>query len=137
VVIDCADPSALAEFWAAALGYVVQPPPEGFDSWEGFLTSIGVPEERWNDRSAVVDPDEQGPRLFFQKVPEPKTVKNRVHVDLNAGGRGASAHERDARVEAKVQELVSLGATVQRRLDEIGERWVVMQDPEGNEFCVQ
>ena len=137
VVIDCGDPARLAEFWAAALGYVVQPPPDGFDSWEAFLTSIGVPEERWNDRSAVVDPDEAGPRLFFQMVPEPKTVKNRVHVDLNAAGRGAAPDVRAARVDAKVAELMALGATVQRRVEENGERWVVMQDPEGNEFCVQ
>src|SRR5262245_36715278 len=117
VVIDCADPARLAGFWASALDYVVQPPPEGFDSWGAFLTSIGVPEDRWNDRSAVVDPKGEGPRIFFQKVPEPKTVKNRVHVDLSAGGRGASPEERDARVNAKVDELVSLGATVQRRVE--------------------
>jgi len=137
VVIDCADPARLAEFWAAALGYVVQPPPDGFDSWEGFLTSIGVPEERWNDRSAVVDPDEAGPRLFFQMVPEPKTVKNRVHVDLSVAGRGTAPDVRVSRVDAKVAELLALGATIQRRGEENGERWVVMQDPEGNEFCVQ
>ena len=137
VVIDCADPGRLALFWAAALGYVVQPPPEGSESWEDFLTSIGVPEDRWNDRSAVVDPDGEGPRLFFQKVPEPKTVKNRVHVDLSAGGRDVPVEERVARVDAKVEELVALGATVQRRVEEMGERWVVLQDPEGNEFCVQ
>lgn len=78
VVFDCADPARIASFWAGALGYVIQPPPEGFSSWEGFLTSIGVSEDRFNDRSAIVDPDGVGPRIFFQRVPEGKSVKNRV-----------------------------------------------------------
>jgi glyoxalase superfamily protein len=124
VVMDCADPSRLAAFWAVALGYELQPPPEGFDSWEAFLSSIGVPESDWNSRSAVVDPEGKGPRLYFQQVPEPKTAKNRVHLDVNAGGGHEVAdEERRMRVAAKVEEN--------------GEHWVVMQDPEGNEFCVQ
>jgi Glyoxalase-like domain len=138
VVFDCADPARLAEFWALALGYVVQSPPSGFDSWEEFLTSIGVPRERWNDRSAVVDPEGAGPRVFFQKVPETKTLKNRVHVDVNAGGPLADPpEERRARVAAKVEQVLAAGATVVREFDEDGEHWVVLQDPEGNEFCVQ
>jgi Glyoxalase-like domain len=140
VVIDCADPAALAPFWAAALGYVVQPPPEGFESWHAFLASIGVPESEWNSRSAVVDPDGDGPRVFFQRVPEPKTVKNRVHLDINAGGPvGTDPDERARRMSAKVDQLVGLGATVQRemRVEEMSEHWFVLQDPEGNEFCVQ
>jgi hypothetical protein len=138
VVMDCADPARLSAFWAVALGYEVQPPPEGFDSWEAFLGSIGIPESEWNSRSAVVDPDDKGPRLFFQRVPEPKTVKNRVHVDVNAGGgHEVSAEERRALVAAKVDELVSAGASVFKEFDESDEHWVVLQDPEGNEFCVQ
>jgi hypothetical protein len=138
VVMDCADPSRLAAFWAIALGYEVQPPPEGFDSWEAFLGSVGVPESDGNSRSAVVDPADEGPRLFFQRVPEPKTVKNRVHVDVNAGGgREVSDKERRARVTAKVEELVVAGASVFKEFDQDEEHWVVMQDPEGNEFCVQ
>jgi Glyoxalase-like domain len=138
VVFDCADPRRLAEFWALALEYTLQPPPEGFASWEEFLTSIGVPESEMNSRNAVVDPDGAGPRLFFQRVPERKTIKNRVHLDLYAGGGGAmSARERAERVDAKVRQLTAAGASIFKVMEERGERWVVMRDPEGNELCVQ
>ena len=128
VTIDCADPARLATFWASALGYVVQPPPPGYDSWPAFLTELGVPESQWNSRSACVDPDEKGPRLFFQQVPEPKAAKNRVHLDVNVG--------RD-NVDGEVKRLVDEGASIVRDVSELGEHWVVMTDPEGNEFCVQ
>jgi hypothetical protein len=138
VVMDCADPARLSAFWASALDYELQPPPEGYESWEAFLDSVGVPESEWNSRSAVVDPEAKGPRLFFQRVPEPKTVKNRVHMDVNAGGgREVPDDERRARVAAKVVELVAAGASVFKEFDQDDEHWVVMQDPEGNEFCVQ
>jgi len=137
VVIDCADPTALAPFWAAALGYIVQPPPEGHASWEAFLHESGVPETEWNALSAVVDPDGSGPRILFQRVPEPKIVKNRVHLDVNAGGRDETDDERRRLVVRTVERLETLGATVYREFEERGEHWVVMQDPEGNEFCVQ
>ena len=135
VVIDAADPAAVAEFWAAAAGYVVQPPPPGHDSWPAFLRELGVPEDQWDSRSAVVDPDGKGPRIFIQKVPEPKTVKNRVHLDLQVGA-GADAAGRPGVVAREVERLTSLGATTVRLFDEMGEHWVVMADPEGNEFCV-
>ncbi|MGZ4131701.1 MAG: VOC family protein [Actinomycetota bacterium] len=138
VVFDCADPDRLARFWAEALGYVVQPPPAGFDSWEAFLSEAGVPESQWHSRSAIVDPKGEGPRLFFQQVLEPKTVKNRVHVDVNAGGPpGTPEAERRTRIAEAVGRLTQAGASVQREFNEPGEHWVVMQDPEGNEFCVQ
>ncbi|MBI2237310.1 MAG: VOC family protein [Actinobacteria bacterium] len=138
VVIDCTDPDRLARFWATALGYVLQPPPEGFASWEEALTAWGVPESEWSSRSAVVDPDGAGPRVYFQRVPEPKVVKNRVHLDLNAGGGSETPPgERRRRVMAEVERLVAAGATVFREVEEGDEHWVVMQDPEGNEFCVQ
>jgi hypothetical protein len=140
VVIDAADPDRVARFWATALHYTIQDPPEGFTTWEDFLRQIGVPEERWNDASAVVDPDGDGPRLYFQRVPEGKTVKNRVHLDLNVGGgREAVFDERRQRVDAEVDRLVAAGATRLHRgegMDE-DEYFVVMRDPEGNEFCVQ
>jgi len=135
VVIDAADPAGVAEFWAAAAGYVVQPPPPGYDSWPAFLRELGVPEDQWDSRSAVVDPDGQGPRIFIQKVPEPKTVKNRVHLDLQVGA-GADPAERPGVVAQEVERLTGLGATTVRVFDEMGEHWVVMADPEGNEFCV-
>ena len=75
-----------SEFWAEALGYVVQPPPPGFDTWEDLLREHKSPSPQWNAFSAVVDPDGVGPRLFFQQVPEPKQGKSRVHLDLNVGG---------------------------------------------------
>src|SRR3954451_17087060 len=70
VTIDCADPDRLAKFWAAALGYQLQPPPEGFDTWIDFLKARGIPESLWNSASAIVDPAGAGPRIFFQQVPE-------------------------------------------------------------------
>ena len=135
VTFDCADPAALSEFWAAALGYKQQDPPPGFNSWEDWLREYGIPEEDWNSRGAVVDPDGNGPRLLFQRVPEAKSVKNRVHLDLNVGlprdegsrGRVVDASER----------LQRLGATKLREVEELSEFWIVMQDPEGNEFCLQ
>ena len=137
-VIDCADPARLAVFWSTALGYVVQPPPPGFDSWEAFLTEMGVPESEWNSASAVIDPEGKGPRIFFQRVPEPKTVKNRVHIDLNVGGEhGTPFEERKERVDAEAARLAAVGATVVGPMEQRGEYWVVLRDPEGNEFCVQ
>jgi hypothetical protein len=138
VVIDCADPNRLAAFWASALGYKLQDPPDGHATWEDFLREMGVPEQEWNSASAVVDPDGQGPRIYFQRVPERKVVKNRVHLDLNVGGgRDAPLDERKKTVDAQVDRLRGEGATVVRPVEQRDEYWVVMQDPEGNEFCVQ
>jgi hypothetical protein len=138
IVIDCADPDRLARFWAELLGYRLDPPPPGFDSWEAWLREQGVPEEDWNSASAVSDPDGRGPRIFFQRVPEPKTLKNRVHLDVNAGGgRETPADERRPAVDAAVDRAIGLGATKVRLVEERGERHFVMEDPEGNEFCLQ
>jgi catechol 2,3-dioxygenase-like lactoylglutathione lyase family enzyme len=138
ITFDCADPAGLAAFWAEALGYQVQDPPEGFESWEQALEAIGVPPESRNDASAVVDPEGSGPRLFFQRVPECKQAKNRVHVDV----RAAPGLDRDARMaalEAEAERLVSHGATRLRRYEPappLGAGHIVMADPEGNEFCL-
>lgn len=138
VVFDCADPARLAQFWASALGYKLQDPPEGYSSWEEWLQAQGVPEDHWNSASAVVDPDGAGPRIYFQRVPEPKTVKNRVHLDVNAGGgHETPLEERRRRVDAEAERLIGIGATRVRSLEERGEYWVTMYDPEGNEFDVQ
>jgi hypothetical protein len=138
IAFDCADPRRLAEFWAAALpGYRVQPPPPGYDSWPAFLAAQGVPEDRWDSASAAVPAQPvDGPRLFFQKVPEPKSAKNRVHLDLHAGG-GPSVplDEQRARVRAEVERLQGLGATFVEQHEDLGVAWAVMTDPEGNEFC--
>ncbi|MBA2362139.1 MAG: VOC family protein [Chloroflexia bacterium] len=138
VVFDCAEPQRMANFWAAAMGYHVQPPPEGFATWEEFLASIGVPEDAFDSASAIIDPDGSGPRIFFQKVPEHKTIKNRVHLDLNVGGgREVPVEQRRGRVDAEAERLATLGATTVRSYDENGEYWVAMLDPEGNEFDLQ
>jgi hypothetical protein len=138
VTFDSANPDGLARFWAGALGYKIQDPPEGFDSWPAFLEAMNVPKDQWDRASAIVDPTGRGPRFFFQKVPEPKTAKNRMHIDLtNPAGRSLTPEERRAVVTAKVEELVAAGATRVREHEEMGDHWVVMQDPEGNEFCVQ
>src|SRR6059036_1326802 len=111
IVYDCTDPRRLSEFYAAALGYKLQDPPEGFATLEGFLRSIGVPEEEWNDGSAVVDPEGKGPRIYFQKMETPKPRKNRLHLDLDAsGGRKTTERERKRRIDAEVERILSLGS---------------------------
>src|SRR3978361_1277461 len=95
VTFDCADPAKLSEFWAAVLGYRLDDPPPGFASWPVALKAMKVPEENWNDASAIIDPEGGGARIFFQKVPEGKTVKNRLHLDVRSGGpRGTPDEER-------------------------------------------
>jgi hypothetical protein len=137
VTFDAADPPALAAFWGEAIGYVEQDPPEGYDSWEAWAEASGIPREQWGDFDARVDPDGVGPRLYFQRVPEPKTAKNRVHLDLDVGGgRGTPIEVSRRRVAEAVERAVAAGATKVREVDERDEHWVVLQDPEGNEFCL-
>ncbi|MDQ4008279.1 MAG: VOC family protein [Actinomycetota bacterium] len=135
VTFDAGDPERLGSFWASALGYETARPPEGFGSWPEFLDSIGVPEDKRDSAWAIVDPEGIKPRLFFQKVPEGKTAKNRVHLDIHATV-GVEQEQVDERREEAVQRLESLGATRHDQLTEMGLTWVVMTDPEGNEFCV-
>jgi len=138
ITFDCADPTGLAAFWAEALGYHLQDPPEGFESWEQALEAMGVPPESRNDASAVLDPDGSRPRLFFQRVPERKQVKNRVHLDVRAAP-GLEGDARMAALEAEAERLVSLGAARLQRYEPappLGAGHIVMADPEGNEFCL-
>lgn len=139
VVIDCADPARQAAFWAEALHYGAPPPPPPFTDWNEWAQAEGIPEENWNDARALEDPDGKGPRVFLQRVPEGKVAKNRLHLDLHAGGgHTVPIEERRARVNAEVARLKALGATDERgSIDQRGEYWVRMNDPEGNEFCVQ
>src|ERR1700683_1122488 len=83
VTFDCAEPERVARFWCDVLGYVVPPPPEGFSSWESFDRTLSL--ERRGSWSACVDPSGAGPRLYFQRVPEGKVVKNRLHLDVRVG----------------------------------------------------
>ncbi|MFT4189506.1 MAG: VOC family protein [Aeromicrobium sp.] len=138
ITFDAARPGALSEFWAEALGYVVQPPPEPFGSWAEALTAWGVPPEHHDSRSAAVDPDGAGPRIFFQRVPEEKAGKNRVHLDLRVAP-GAVGDERMAALEAESERLVALGAHRLYRVEPDGrmeQGFITMADPEGNEFCL-
>ena len=146
VTFDAHDPAALSLFWRDALGYV-HPGPPGVDlpagadplaAWDEFLDRVGVPADRRNTQSALEDPDGPGPRLFFQQVPEDKVAKNRLHLDLRAAP-GLVGDERMAALEAECDRLVALGAKRVRR-DEpappLSLGFIVMTDPEGNEFCL-
>lgn len=138
VTFDCADPASLAGFWAEALGFQVQQPPDGFDSWDAALEAFGVPPERRNDASAIIDPDGSGPRIYFQRVPEGKTAKNRVHLDVRAAV-GLSGDERMAALETECTRLVGHGAVRLTRVEPappLDSGHIVLADPEGNEFCL-
>ncbi|CAD5957784.1 VOC family protein [Streptomyces cyaneofuscatus] len=142
LVIDSADPHAQAGFWAEALGYLIE---DNSALVEQLLAAGAVPEaitthahghRAWLDLAAARHPDDPhdetsgtglGRRLLFQRVPEPKTVKNRLHIDVHT-----APGERDAQAER----LVALGARILRAVDEPGGSWLVLSDPEGNEFCV-
>ena len=143
VVLDTADPHAVATFWAEALHYeledhsrlITQLLADGHAPEEATTTVGGVLS--WRTVAAIRHPDDavhpftgagEGRRIFFQAVPEAKTVKNRMHLDLSVGP--------DAR-DAEVERLEGLGATVLARVDADGSNHVTMADPEGNEFDVQ
>ena len=140
IVVDGKDVEGLARFWAAALKYVPEPPPQGFASWREFYVSLGVTGDDLDiGTDSIVDPNGVGPRIWFHRVPEDKVVKNRLHFDLKASGeRSLPFATRRAQVEAEVSWLEQIGA---RRLetdnDESHNRYAVaMADSEGNEFDV-
>ena len=135
VTFDCAEPERVARFWCEVLGYVVPPAPEGFTTWDDFDRSL--PPERQGASFACMDPTGVGPRMYFQRVPEGKVVKNRVHLCVRAG-TGLVGQERLATLEAECARLVALGAARVRllRADGVNESCIVMQDIEGNEFCL-
>jgi hypothetical protein len=134
IVFDCADPAVMMAFWGPALGYLPEPPPPGYASWADFAADRDIPRSEWH--GALQDPAGEGPRLFFQIVPEPKTVKNRVHLDIGVTPRRGTVAEQRGPIAAKVAELVALGATEVETIEEGGGMFTVMRDPEGNEFCV-
>ncbi|GAA3620533.1 VOC family protein [Streptomyces chitinivorans] len=135
ITFDCAEPERLARFWCEVLGYVVPPPPEGFFTWDDYSGSL--PSEERDSWFACVDPSGAGPRLFFQRVPEGKTAKNRVHLDVRVG-TGLVGEERLAALEAECARLMALGAkhVLTQRADGVNESCITMQDIEGNEFCL-
>jgi hypothetical protein len=148
LTIDANDPERLLRFWGPALGYVPQPPPDGFATWREWYVSVGVPDDEFDDGAdgsdRLMDPDGAGPSIWFQPVPEHKAGKNRLHLDIFAsGGRDVPLELRRERVDAKVAELVEAGARVHKRFPEddedpeVSDHYArVMQYPEGNEFCV-
>ena len=136
IVFDAAEPEKLAEFWLLALDYVVEPPPEGFVSWEAFARSRGIPEEEFGEVAALIDPADEGPRLYFLRVPEGKTAKTRVHLDVRVAGREVRGEERKRLVSEKVEQLVQAGASIVWANDTVRGHSIAMRDPEGNEFCV-
>jgi hypothetical protein len=140
LVIDCADPDRLARFWAAALHYELEPAPAGFDSWDDYYRELGFGEDDVGiGEDSIVDPRGEGPRIWFQQVPEVKSIKNRLHLDVSAGGgRAVPIATRIPLVDAEAQRLVELGATIIRTPAEPGRDHyaVAMTDPEGNEFDI-
>ncbi|QHA02372.1 VOC family protein [Streptomyces broussonetiae] len=115
LTIDCAEPERLAAFWAAALGYKVEPPSAPFATWRAYWLDQGLPEEELGEgdcSDSVIDPDGTGPRIWFQQVPELKVVKNRLHLDLGvSGGRSVPFATRKERVPAEVMRLETAGAS--------------------------
>jgi hypothetical protein len=93
-----------------------------------------MPEAEFGDQAAIIDPAGAGPRLYIQRVPEGKTAKNRVHLDVRAAEPGAPADQRAQRVEEHVARLLQAGAVIAWRANDIRGNSVVMRDPEGNEF---
>ncbi|UVI37506.1 VOC family protein [Brevibacterium spongiae] len=146
VTFDSHDPERLARFWAEALGYIVPGPPgielgeddDPIAAWKEFAAGLGIELGPENMVAAIEDPEGTGPRVFFQTVPEDKTVKNRVHLDIRAAP-GLDGDERMDTLEAECARLTALGGSRLRRVDpdppmEAG--FIVMTDPEGNEFCL-
>lgn len=140
LVIDCAEPEPLALFWSAALGYELESPPAGFTSWDDYWRDVGVPEDDLGiGADCIVDPSGQGPRIWFQIVPERKAGKNRLHLDISVGGgRAVPIETRKERVDAEAARLVELGAVLTAVLSTEGldHYAVAMRDPEGNEFDI-
>lgn len=144
ITIDCPDLELLCRFWAEALGYVTAPAPEGFSTWNEWYLSVGVPAEELDmdgdGADRLVDPTGGGRRISFRVVPETKSIKNRIHFDLQVGGgRQVPLDDRRSRVDTKVGDLVGVGAAILRAsapTPEDDHYFVVMTDPEGNEFCV-
>ncbi|GAA1610243.1 VOC family protein [Kribbella sancticallisti] len=137
VVFDCADPDRVARFWLEALGGYDFPMgvPEGFDSWEEWADAQGIPEDQRPTGRTLVDKVRDRPDIFFLKVPEAKSGKNRLHLDIKVAP-GLGGDDRRAKIEEEGERLTGLGATVAVRMDEPDGFHLVMQDPEGNEFCV-
>lgn len=133
VAFDTTNPHAQARFWAGALHYEVEDHSGvvGHLIEQGQLQPADVMEvdgrQAFRDVAACRDPQGTRPRLYFQRVPEPKTTKNRVHLDIQVGAEQAPS---------EVERLVAMGATVAWTSSDRGPLTTTLRDPEGNEFCV-
>jgi hypothetical protein len=145
LVIDAQDPELLARFWAEALGYILEPPPAGFTTWDDWHRDIGLPEsELGAGPDSIIDPTDAGPRIWFRLDPAAKVVKNRLHLDIHASSPGPVTDRTDPlatrkqRVDAKATQLAALGATITGPFtpDDLDHYAVGMKDPEGNEFDI-
>lgn len=138
VVFDCADPDRVARFWMTALPGYDFPfgPPDGYATWEEWADANDIPEDQRNVARTLIDKVGHRPRIFFNKVPEPKPgAKNRLHLDIKVA-RGLPSDQRRARIEAEAARLAAAGAAIAHQVDEPDKFWIVMRDVEGNEFCV-
>lgn len=130
----------MARFWAEALRYQLEEPPEGHGTWRDYWLSVGVAEDDVEDGyDSIVDPAGQRPRVWFQKVPEPKTIKNRMHFDLRVGGgRDVPYKNRRKKVQAEADRLINLGGRVNGVFDvpDQGHFAIGMCDVEANEFDI-
>ena len=146
LVVDCKDPELLARFWAAALGYVLQPPPEGYATWDDWRRELGFAEEDLGGGpDSIIDPSGAGPRIWFAARPDDKVVKNRLHLDIHATAWPAGTIDRSVPlavrkqlVDAEARRLADLGATITGALGDgsMDHYAMGMKDPEGNEFDI-
>jgi catechol 2,3-dioxygenase-like lactoylglutathione lyase family enzyme len=127
ITIECADADRMAAFWAVALGYEFEAPPLGYLSWNDFLRANQLGLSHGGSLRAIVDPTGRGPRVLFVR-PGTRPAPAKLHLDVRTLSE-------DAR-RAKVDDLLAAGGNKLRRVDERGDWWMVMSDPEGNEFCV-
>ena len=142
LVMNCADPDLMARFWAAALGYQLEPPPAGFASWDDWRRDKGLLETVGVGADSIIDPEGRAPRIWFQVSPDGKTVPNRLHLDIHAsGGQELPIETRKKRVDAEALRLCELGATLLSDLSAeleagVDHYAVALTDPEGNEFDI-
>ena len=136
VIVDVTDPNIMAEFWTLALRYVPQPPPQRLETWKAFADALDMSVEDRERYTAIIDPKGVGPRIVFQKVLESKTAKNRWHIDIDLVDRSLPEDQHDQIRRAGVAAMIERGASEVARFEEVVDRWVLMTDPEGNEFCV-
>lgn len=145
IVFDCADPDEVSRFWLVALEGYDYPgsdpdgppgsPPAGFATWEAWADSMRIPEDQRYGVRTIIDTVGHRPDIFFIAVPEGKQVKNRVHLDIKAT-RDVTPADRQAHQDAEAERLIAAGAGLVGRIKDGDSSHLVLQDVEGNEFCI-